>query len=269
MIDIFVIVVCLAAFRVSITSPEVAFLPEGFYSADLLVVPMWGLYSNMIAQLVSQISSHYIIHYHRRVVTNAQLHTGQQNHHDDDGDGGDDENKKNTVDDESSNNNKYIILRTHAFSRPHRDSKEKLFIRNWVSYAMILVAISLSVLAIVGCVLPSFSVEILGMIGIAVESGQQEFEAGAAAAATTNHSVFSIVGMLFEEAKFLDTAGDYIGISILSCLFLSTVMIIPILQSIALVYQWFVPLTTKQRTRISILNEILQAWQFLPHFWQP
>jgi hypothetical protein len=41
MIDIFVLVVCIAAFRVSIQSPEVLFLPEGFYSVDLLVVPLW------------------------------------------------------------------------------------------------------------------------------------------------------------------------------------------------------------------------------------
>ena len=255
MIDIFVIVVCIAAFRVSIESPDVAFLPEGLYSVDLLVVPMWGLYSNMTAQLVSQISSHFIIHYHRRIVNDAVeslKQQQQQEEHDNEN-----SNKNNNNDDDEESSTKYL-LRTHAFSRPHRDSSAKLLlIRNWVSHAIIIVAISLAILVTVGCLLPSFSLEILGLIGIAVESGQ-EFQP-----ATTNHSVFSIVTMLFEEAKFLDTVGDYIGISILSCLFLCTVMIIPILQSICLIYQWFVPLATKQRTRMSIVNEILQAWQYI------
>ena len=41
MIDIFVLLVSIAAFRVSIQSPNVAFLPDGFYSVDLLVIPLW------------------------------------------------------------------------------------------------------------------------------------------------------------------------------------------------------------------------------------
>jgi hypothetical protein len=35
------LIVTIAGFRVSIQSPDVGFLPEGFYSVDLLVVPMW------------------------------------------------------------------------------------------------------------------------------------------------------------------------------------------------------------------------------------
>jgi len=92
---------------------------------------------------------------------------------------------------------------------------------------------------------------------VAVESGQQFEEA------KTYHSVISIVEMLFDEAKFLDTPGDYIGLTVLSCLFLCTVLIIPIVQSMCLIVQWFIPLTRTQRTRMWVLNEILQAWQYI------
>jgi hypothetical protein len=34
--------------RVSIVSPDVGFLREDFYSVNLLVVPLWGLYANMV-----------------------------------------------------------------------------------------------------------------------------------------------------------------------------------------------------------------------------
>ena len=34
--------------RVSIVSPDVGFLREDFYSVNLLVVPLWGLYASMV-----------------------------------------------------------------------------------------------------------------------------------------------------------------------------------------------------------------------------
>jgi len=112
-------------------------------------------------------------------------------------------------------------------------------------------------LVVLGCFVPSFSVELLGIIGVAVESGQ-EFEE-----AITHYSVWSIVNMLFDEARFLDTIGDYIGVGVLGSLFLATIMVVPILQAVFLIYQWFVPLTERGRRRLSVVNEILQAWQYI------
>ena len=67
MVDVFVLLMTLASFRLSVASPNhLDFLPEGLYSINMLVVPLWGLYANMLAQFVAQISSHVIIHYHRK-----------------------------------------------------------------------------------------------------------------------------------------------------------------------------------------------------------
>lgn len=41
MVDIMTLIVTVAAFRISVQSPQVGFLPDDFYSLDLLVVPMW------------------------------------------------------------------------------------------------------------------------------------------------------------------------------------------------------------------------------------
>jgi len=257
MIDIFVLVVSIAAFRVSIQSPDVAFLPDDFYSVDLLVVPMWGLYSNMTAQLVSQVSSHFIIHYHRRIV-NYGTESFKHRHQLSKAPGlhGMLAGRK-TQDNSESEVNAKRTLRSHHFGRPHRGENDKLDVRSWVNYLLVILALSVMVMIIAGCSLPSLSLEILGMIGIAVESGQK-FED-----ATTYHSVFTIVELLMDEARFLDTAGDYIGLGVLSCLFVFTVLIIPILQTVSLLGQWFMPLTMRQRTRLSITNEILQAWQYV------
>jgi len=112
------------------------------------------------------------------------------------------------------------------------------------------------VAVIAGCIIPSFSLEVLGIIGVAVETGQN-FEDAA-----TQHSVFTVIQLFFEEAKFLGTAGDYFGLGTLSVLFLFTVLLVPILQALALLRQWFRPSTREQMQRMSTIIEILQAWQY-------
>ena len=48
-IDVFVLLMTLASFCLSIDSPDnLSFLPTGLYSINMLVVPLWGLYANMI-----------------------------------------------------------------------------------------------------------------------------------------------------------------------------------------------------------------------------
>jgi uncharacterized paraquat-inducible protein A len=208
-------------------------------------------------QLVSQISSHFIIHYHRSVVNDAagslqhrhQLAAAAGLH-------GMLASPKLQEEAESCSCPKEQ-LSTHQFSRLHRGESAKVHVRSWVRYWVVFLGLSVTVLIIVGCTLPSISLEILGIIGVAVESGQA-FED-----ATTHHSVFTIVELLMEEAHFLDTAGAYIGLGVLCLLFVCTVLIVPVMQSMSLLSLWFVPMTTRQRTRASIVNEILQAWQYV------
>lgn len=260
MIDIFVLVISIAAFRVSIVSPDVAFLPENFYTINLLVVPLWGLYANMIAQLISQISSHFIIHYHRRIV-----HTWENKHcssieHNVVKENESQEGLDTIMDDErvleTNRNTSADLLHEHRFGRPHRGEDDKLVVRRWVNKSLIALAFLMIVFVILGCTLPSFSLDILGIIGVAVESGQS-FEA-----ATTEHNIFTVVQLLFDEARFLGTVGDWFGLGTLSILLIFSVLIVPLVQCVALLRQWFVAATPAQRTRRSIVIETLQAWQY-------
>ena len=67
MIKVFVLIMTLVMLRLSIESPDnLSFLPSSLYSIDMFFVPLWGLYANMLAQFISQISSHIMIHYHRK-----------------------------------------------------------------------------------------------------------------------------------------------------------------------------------------------------------
>ena len=236
-------------------SPDTGILPPGFYSLDLLVVPLWGLYANMIAQLVSQVSSHFIIHYHRKIVDMVTTQKDEKSVLDGNSEVG------NEKDDDSYAVNMEVAteknrLRQQEFVRPHRGETDKLVTYRWVNKAICIIVSCLAILFILGCTLPSFSLEIFGLVGIAVESGQK-FEQ-----AETFYSIFTVVEVLLSQAAFLGTLGDYIGLGVLSLLLVLTVLIVPIAQSFVLIWLWFSFSTKKTKWRISVLAETLQAWQY-------
>ena len=275
-----------------------AYLPENFYSVDLLVVPLWGLYANMIAQLLSQVSSHFMIHYHRQVVHCATVAffspskpglkseetkqvTAEENgngkppkdaiptplNHDGDTD------DKGVINDGYGTGpgsivcvaNQWVVLsdgssssplHEHQFSAPQLGGSEHVVVRSRVNIFISFLVVCVTILVIVGCIVRSFSLDILGIVGIAIEFGQ-DFDQ-----ATTYHSVLSVIKMLLEQASFLDVGRYYVGLGTLYLLVLVTVMIVPILQSMALLYQWLRPMSLINRTRLLIVIETLQAWQY-------
>lgn len=278
-LDIFVLVMTLAAFRVSVQSPKVEFLPDGFYSIDLLVIPKWGLYANMIAQLISQISSHFIIHYHRRAVEVAEEAvqseqerlkiplTGFEDNEIASGESNDPSSFVKpppvhtiSINDEGLSQEGSYRLCDHAFARPHRGETERLVQKAWVSKGLIGTVACLSVLVIVGCSVPAYSLDILGIVGLLVESGQRFTQA------TSEYSVFDTVGVLFAQASFTGVGTDYLGLGTLAFLLVGTVLIVPVVQTAALVALWFQPFSKRGRWRLLVTVEALAAWQYAEVF---
>lgn len=207
----------------------------------------------MIAQLVSQVSSHVIIHYHRRIINDANernkvsIETSSKTT---DGDL-----TPNPASSQRADDKKIALCRYH-FGRPHRGETERLVVRPWVNKTLLFVSGCMVVCIIVGCSISSFSLEILGIIGIVVESGQA-FED-----ATFHHSVFTVVELLFDVASFLSTAGQYVGLGTFSVLFVLTVLVVPIAEALALLRQWFSHSTRQEKIKMAVLLEVLQAWQY-------
>lgn len=259
-VDIFTLVVSIAAFRLSVTNPKVGFLTEDLYAFDILVVPMWGLYANLIAQLISQISSHFIIHYHRNIVHQATK--AYRRKHGlvvasqvdlalaESSDRSEDSDSDNPYGDMKD------VLYQHAYSRPHRGETGKVITRGYVNGLVVFVALAFSVLMIVGCVLPSSGLEFLGLLGVAVESGQNWEQAYA------KLSLFDLSKLLMNQARFTGGAKAYAGLGLLCSLLVITVLLVPLAQTAVLMYQWFTPMDGRTRSRASIAVEILQAWQY-------
>jgi hypothetical protein len=248
-------------------SPEVAFLPEDFYSLNLLVAPKWGLYANLTAQIISQLSSHFIVHYHRRIVESASKSDTkiQDLAHADTVPIDDDESDIMQLELPPSNSASSGPLSSpicndrlyqQAFRRPHRGDSDKLVPRRIVSPLLVFLALCCCVLVVFGCALPSYSVSALGIVGVLVESGQKF------ASSETSYSVLTTIRLLFDQASLTGTAADYIGLGSLSFILLLSVLFAPVAQALVLLIQWFLPLTRKRRNRLMVSLEILQAWQY-------
>jgi len=270
MVDIFVLLCTLAAFRISIESPDgLAFLPAGFYSINLMVIPLWGLYANMLAQLISQVSSHFIIYYHRREVASVagpstescsdRAQDADKSSAGEDSDNECDSLASPTKERDQSNDDTEPMeaLCLHRFQTDFHTKERLGTVRPYANKIVIFGAVVVTTLIITGCTLYSFSLEVMGLVGIAVESGQDFAEA------KTNHNLFTLVGVIMEEARFLDTGRYYVGLGTLCALLILTTLIVPIVQVWVLVRQWLAPLSKKRRKRVHVAIECLAAWQYV------
>ena len=228
---------------------------------------MWGLYANMIAQMISQISSHFIIHYHRRIIESSKVANEKINGLQAESALKEDEEfssepiveKTNEIQVWGANisdNNIAESLKSHAFHTPHRGNGETLIARRIVHPLLIFVALASAALFIVGCIMPSLSIEILGLVGIFVEAGQQFADA------KTNYNLFTMIRLLFAQADFLGRPADYVGLGCLAVLLVCTVLVVPLVLIFVLVWLWFRPLNKKSRNRLKVAVEILQAWEY-------
>jgi hypothetical protein len=209
----------------------------------------------MIAQIVSQLSSHWIIHYHRRIVFDAAPHLDPSKHPE--------LMYYNKQDDQRKLATSIVQVDTtdrlcmHAFSRPHRGESDKLISRPIVNPSLYILATVASALTVVGCIVPSFSLNQLGIVGILVEAGQS-FDA-----AYKEFSVFSTAKTIVDQATVVGNISDYIGLSSISALLIFSVLIVPILQAAVLLVHWFAPLSRKRRFRLLVTLEALQSWQYM------
>jgi hypothetical protein len=228
-VDIFVLVVSVASFRVQIESPdEVSFLPNNLYELQLLVVPCWGLYSNMIAQLVSQINSHIMIHYHRKIIYDYE---------------------NRLLDNDDTN-----VLNKHDFKREGKKGAFPIHIRKGMNSIILFLSFIFIGLLSIGLIFPTFSLTQQGLVGLVVSFAGE---------AKVSHNVLSMVQLLLNQAHYTKVTTDYIGLGSLSAIFIITVIAVPLLQLGFLLRRWFKPLTERARLRNFVIVEALQAWQYL------
>ena len=293
MIDIFVLVMSLVAFQIDVSSPIYDFLPDDFYGLKLQVVPLWGLYSNLLAQIVSQISSHFIIKYHRNIC--AAKEQEQQRYElrvrkEIAFDGDDDEKIKKqeepsrrrrrlstwvdmhggeslfTQSDEmTSLIQARTALRDHIFRVAANPESERNG-RTWQRFRLkkrmsgFVVILGMATIAILswGMITDSLALEVWGILGVAIDIGEP-------GASYTKHSVYSIVTSVINQAfeMWHENMGLAMGQFFLAMIFSLCCYIVPVLQVILLCVMWTKPMRLKSMKRCYVMNEILSAWQYM------
>lgn len=224
-----------------------------------MVIPKLGLYANFIAQIVSQVSSHFIIHYHGKTIKETmsslrQPHDGRANTRMTGEETGNE--SLSSTSSESTPLNP-VSLSTTSFRRPHRGDNKALVTRPFVSPLLVLTGAVIVSFVVAGCILPSFSADVMGFFGIAIELGKGPNEE-----AVTEYSLFQMIEILFKQANYSGEVGDYIGLGALCALLVATVFIIPVLQTALLLYCWLAPMNQTRRKRLVLVNDIMQAWQY-------
>eukprot|EP00977_Amphora_coffeiformis_P009548 scaffold2204_cov166-Amphora_coffeaeformis.AAC.8 len=257
MVDVFVMIITIVAFRVTIVSPDYSFLPVDFYKIDLVVAPLWGLYANMTAQLVTQISSHIIIYYHRKVeaagVTTCLKHeesriTDPTNVT---------EMKYRGTDSDVESVDAPVALHESPFYRPHKGESDPLYVRSSARILVAAASIVLIVLLLLGFLLPSFSFENLGIVGIAIEFGQR-FEQ-----ARRDYSIRNIARLVMEQGRFLGSARDALGHFCVVALLVASTLLVPYILIATLLFQLWYPFCRTTRRRLDSFIEGLTAWCYV------
>ncbi len=135
-------------------------------------------------------SCHFVIHYHRRSVL-AAAKTQQID---------------SKLDPPSNDGSTPEKLGLHTFELDYEASSNRTSVRRSVPWMLMGAFILFTVLVICGCSLPSFSVEIFGLVGLAVESGNKFEEA------KTYYSVFDLANLIMDQGRYLNTASDLGGL---------------------------------------------------------
>jgi hypothetical protein len=288
MIDVFVMVLSIVGFNVVVNPPAALdFLWEGLFSVQLLVTPRWGLYANLLAQLVSQLSSHTCLYYHRshlcyldtlrrRVAARVGAHRGSSHDEvktphrmrgflspsaEDDAPhpGQRAELAARFTQTEAREAQARLPLTAHVFSV---DSSGRRFavVRRGYVWALAATLAALVPLILVASVLPNISIAFYGVVGLLMEAHEE--------GSHTKH--FSIVGLgKFiahqaydqwgpEAVAFLSVLGMWLTVVLL----LVCTIVAPVLQCGALALLHFKRMSRASQVRVYVAVEVITAWSY-------
>lgn len=277
---IFIVILCTSIFQGEIVAK--------FYSFEFVYIPIGGMYAILVGQILSELASKLVLHYHNRTVEsfdnqtksqqdNQILHSSSVNQLEGEvvvdeiessgsclaqAAGDDNYNNHQLVvgkeeQARSSSNDRYALCDS-KFTRPHRGDCGKLYIRPVVKYGYAILCLSVIIITFLGCILPSFSYDISGLLGVALNFGQSQ---NGEDNSTGTNSVFTIVSSLMKTARLLDQGKFFFGLGFIATFLILTVLIIPIMEIVILVIQWLVPMQQGSLLRLQSMLYIMESWQ--------
>ena len=270
MIDIFIIIIGMVVFRVELTSGSN--FPKDYFGLDLIMIPLWGLFANMLAQIVSQISSHWIIYYQDKITMKALLKLSENDASSDtDEMSGEDVNAAesfdtfdqqygSSIEEEKGTRTRHeqkTALCDHRFYLSGELRGNKVKIRNETNIFVGFVG-SLTIFCILyGTFAQYLRIDMTGVIAGLISAGNDGAEP------VIHHSVITVAQTMIGVGEFVGTTSAKVGVAVLAFVMIATCAAIPVLQCLCVLALWFVPVTEKRRSHLIWTIEILKAWQYL------
>jgi Paraquat-inducible protein A len=222
------------------SSPDKGFLPPNFYRLELAVIPLWGFYANLLAQILSQTTSHVLLHYHRLAACQKapQIEAVV------------------SATTESDSDDREAPSMEETPSSPSHDPVGTTS-RHRVAIASIVAGLTV-VLTVLGCILPSYSFDYRGLVGLAIESGMDFGEA------LKSFSVISTAQNLMDQARSLGSSADVFGMLLFASVLVMTVLVVPVALVGSLLTDRLASggMRPTRANRLGVAIEILQAWQY-------
>ena len=125
--------------------------------------------------------------------------------------------------------------------------------------AVLALCILSAVMVAAGSMLPSFEIEITGLVGIA-----EDFYQGSGSN-VKQYSMWTIAFVVFEQAQYCHHPQEALGVGFMGVVYLLVSFFIPVIQLLSLAVMWYRPMTLKTQTHF-LLFEILSAWSTVEVF---
>eukprot|EP00301_Raphidiophrys_heterophryoidea_P013357 c20756_g1_i1.p1 GENE.c20756_g1_i1~~c20756_g1_i1.p1 ORF type:complete len:620 (-),score=213.93 c20756_g1_i1:79-1821(-) len=226
LIDAYVLVLFVVAFRFHIANPELL-VPGDIASVDVFVEPGWGIYGFLIAAILQLILTHVIIHFHREA-----------------------EGKHKHMREEHSSTSDAV--RSHWFKFGSQRGKVQC---TWLGQSIVALLLAISVgNVILGSFIKSFSFEFKGAAAVVLRLVNSPYE--------SEYSVLSLAKYVSSSAYDPNNT----GIRFLQVMYLIFVFLVPVIHLITILGLWLIPFTVAAQRRVFIAAEVLNAWASLEVF---
>jgi len=233
MFDVIAVCVCMIIFYVALESPATPLTPLGWYSVVLSMTPVWGMFANLIAQIISTTLSIVAIwmHHHAYKVDWRAAHGGEAAKQ-----GG------------SMPRGAVMGQITHGV-----DGRQRPTVAAQLLVGTTLVAVIGLVIA--GFFVTGFTVRVTGFPGLLMELATR----GSATRYFTPLYIAQQMTTVIPE----DAPGVLLGTWALIIMLVCCVLFVPVAQAAVLLAVWVLPMPLARLKSCLKANEVLASWQYM------
>lgn len=259
-----------ASFFTTVESPADFLLP---FKVQLMYVPLWGTYATFLGQLISYNLASIILEFHRLSLTAVEAKIkGPSSLPTADGEEDfssareeeskqDEEDRATSTVSEKKNEERYqgqssTCLATTQFAGiiPYCDNRWG--VRPLAQKLVFVTAVCVAVpLLVTGSIMTSYFSKLEGILNEIIDMGNVSVKM------TNDHSVFSVMAALMDQAISLNEPLQYLGHGLMVCFLFLSVVFAPVFLISLLLVQWYLPLTTSTRRKLNLAVRWVFSWQ--------